>query len=137
MAGSTSGPELEDGTAAERERSSFDVVLVAARADERARLLRHRRRWIAQQLAVIAAALAVLAVSVPRLFDPNHGRGASFALAVFLTGGWLGYVALMASASGAVLATVLAVGRIGGVLRAEDLADHERTHEPWWGAFRN
>jgi len=117
---------------AARERVPFDEVLITAHQQEGRRLQRYRRRWVAQHVAVLAAGVAVLAVCAPTLFGSDDDLAPPSRAIVFLTGGWLGYLALMASLSGAVLAIGFAVGRIVGVLRTDDLGAYEQTHAPWW-----
>ncbi|MGN6694268.1 MAG: hypothetical protein ACTHN0_08825 [Aquihabitans sp.] len=132
MAGPAGAPIDGGGAAPIRERVPFDAVLADAHDQEARRLERYRTRWILQHIVLALVSVAVIAACVPSLVDSNEGRGGGFAIAVFLTGGWLGYIAVMAAVSGAAMVMVLATWRIAGIVRADDLGAYERAHAPWW-----
>lgn len=113
-------------------QAPFDRVLAEAQAQERARLERYRVRWIVQHVVIIAGSVALIASVVPVLFDSNEGRGGGFAVAVFLTGGWLGFLALLGLAGIGLFAIPVALWRIVAVASTDDLAGYERSHDPWW-----
>ena len=113
-------------------RVPFDQVLATAQARERERLRRYRRSWIVRHVAVVVVATALITVTAPGLFGADPDLVVWSAVGALLLGGWLGYLVTIGLTGVAVLAVPFAAARIIAVLRSDDLAAFERTHEPWW-----